>query len=148
MSNTFGRKKGDGYLAPKTTAGVCEDADEGGRERKTGGLKGPISPQNGGAHARAPKRADGDGATSDGDGSEGPNPTRGCGRERTIETRIGGTKNNRQRDENQTLLAQIGASKDSPDVGQFRPVALWDQCWRRRGATVTNRNLARQISHD
>ena len=57
-------------------------------------------------------------------------------------------KNNRQRDENQTLLTQIGASKDRPDVSQSRPVALWDQRWRRKGATVTNRDLARQISHD
>ena len=55
VSNTCGRTKDDGHLASETTARVCEDADNGRGERKTGGRKGPISPQNGGAHARTPK---------------------------------------------------------------------------------------------
>ena len=148
LSGALRRKKGNGYLVPKTTTRVGEDADKGRGGRKTGGRKGPISPHDGGAHSRAPKRADGDGATSDGARSEGPNHPRGYGGQRTLETGSSGTKNDRQRDENQILLNQIGDSKDRPDLGQLEPVALWDQRWRRRGATVTSRDLARQISHD
>ena len=86
-------KKGQRVSAPKTTAWVCEDTDGGGGERETRGRNGPISPQNGGAHAGVPERADGNRATSNGAGPEGPNPLRGCGRKRTIETRICRTEN-------------------------------------------------------
>ena len=67
-----------------------------------------------------------------------------------IATGVGGTENGSQRSEDQTILAQIGATKDRADVGQLEPVALWDQRWKGRGATVTNRDfkLARQILHD
>ena len=113
-------------MALKAYSKVCEDADDGGGERKTR-RDGATSPQKGGAHAGAPKGTDGNGATLDGTGSERPAPSRSDGGERTIVTAVGGKETGSQRREDQTILAQIGAPNDHPDLGQFGPVALWDQ---------------------